>query len=103
MFSKDEVDRSAIPFQYSLVLKFLLQRPSLDSIRSFICARWGMSKQPIVSSMNKPRNIFVCLTLEDDFVKAFDHENSEINGVGYRVFHWTIEFHEDQEPIRVSV
>ncbi|XP_041025303.1 uncharacterized protein LOC121265683 [Juglans microcarpa x Juglans regia] len=101
IFSKDEVDRSAIPFQYSLVLKFLRQRPSLDSIRAFIKARWGLSNQPIVSSMSKP--VFVRLALEEDFVKAFARENCEINGVPYRVFHWTTEFQEDQEPIRVPV
>ncbi|XP_042973206.1 uncharacterized protein LOC122305010 [Carya illinoinensis] len=103
VFSKDELDRLAIPFQFSLVLKFLRQRPSLDSIRSFIKARWGLTNQPIVSSMRKPRNVFVRLSLKDDFVKAFARESCEINGVPYRVFHWSTDFHEDQEPVRVPV
>ncbi|XP_040994284.1 uncharacterized protein LOC121240822 [Juglans microcarpa x Juglans regia] len=32
-FTKEELDRSAVPFRFSLVLKFLRQRPSLDRIR----------------------------------------------------------------------
>lgn len=99
VFSNDELDRSAIPFQYSLVLKFLRQRPSLDSIRS----RWGLVNQPIVSSMRRSWNVVVHLSLEGDFVKAFACENYEIAGVPYRVFHWTTDFHEDQEPVRVPV
>ncbi|XP_042944814.1 uncharacterized protein LOC122278694 [Carya illinoinensis] len=53
--------------------------------------------------MRKPRNVFVRLSLDDDFVKAFARESCEINGVPYRVFHWTTNFHEDQEPICVPV
>ncbi|KAF5458293.1 hypothetical protein F2P56_022329 [Juglans regia] len=103
VFSKDELDRSAIPFQYSLIFKFLRRRPSLDSIRAFIRARWGLSNQLIISSMSRPQNVFVCLSLEEDFVKAFARENCEINGIPYRVFHWTTEFQKDQEPIRVPM
>lgn len=49
VFSKEEMDQSALPFQFSLVLKFLHQRPSLDSIRLFIRTRWGLLKQLVVS------------------------------------------------------
>lgn len=103
VFSKEELDRSALPFQFSLVLKFLCQRPSLDSIRSFIRMRWGLLKEPIVSSMDKLRNVFVHLTSEEDFVKAFARDNREIDGVPYRIFHWTTEFYEDEEPVHVPV
>lgn len=36
LFSKKEIEQSVVPFKFSLVLKFLRQRPSLDTIRSFI-------------------------------------------------------------------
>ncbi|XP_041009401.1 uncharacterized protein LOC121253453 [Juglans microcarpa x Juglans regia] len=103
IFSKEELDRYALPFQFSLVLKFLRQRPSLDTIRSFIRARWGLSKQPIVYSMLKPRNVFVRMTIEEDFVKAFARKSCEIDGFSYRPFHWTIDYHEELEPVRVLV
>lgn len=32
LFSKEEVDKSADPFRFLMVLKFLRQRPSLDAI-----------------------------------------------------------------------
>lgn len=31
-FSAEEIDRTAMPFRYSMVIKFLCKRPSLDDI-----------------------------------------------------------------------
>ena len=36
LFSKEEIVKSAEPFRFSLVLKFLRQRPLLHAIRLFI-------------------------------------------------------------------
>lgn len=88
---------SAAPFRYSLVLKFLRQRPTLDAIRLFIRNRWGLVGTMVVSSMSKNRNVFVRLTSEDDSNKAFSRETSEINGVPYRVFHWMPGYPEEEE------
>lgn len=33
LFSKEEIDQFAVPFKFSMVLKFLQQRPTLDVIR----------------------------------------------------------------------
>lgn len=71
----------------------------MDVILSFIHARWGLSKQPKISSMWKPRNVFVRMTIENDFVKALARESFEINGVPYGSFHWSIDFHADYEPV----
>jgi hypothetical protein len=38
-FSKDEIERSAAPFWFAMVMKFLKQRPSLDRICAFINGR----------------------------------------------------------------
>ncbi|XP_042944787.1 uncharacterized protein LOC122278668 [Carya illinoinensis] len=103
LFNKDEIDKSAAPFRFSIVLKFLHQRSSLDSIRAFIRARWGLTKQPIVPSMLRPRNVFIQLSTEEDFVKALTREATDINGVVYRVFKWTTDFQEDKEPVFVPV
>ncbi|XP_041016212.1 uncharacterized protein LOC121258736 [Juglans microcarpa x Juglans regia] len=103
IFSKDELDRSAAPFQFSLVLKFLRQRPSLNAFRSFIRSGWGLLKQPVVSAMNRPRNVFIRMTSEEDFVKAFAREACDIDGIQYRAFHWNTDFQEDKEPVCVPV
>lgn len=50
-FSKEEIERSSKPFKFSLMMKFLRQRPSLDTIRVFIRSRWGLDSQPVVSAM----------------------------------------------------
>jgi hypothetical protein len=58
-FSRDKIERSAAPFRFAMVMKFLKQRPSLVRIRAFINGRWGLVSQPVVSAMRKSRNVFV--------------------------------------------
>ncbi|XP_041026986.1 uncharacterized protein LOC121267191 [Juglans microcarpa x Juglans regia] len=103
LFSKEKIMKSAEPFRFSLVLKFLRQRPSLDATRLFIKNRWGLSGIVVVSAMRKPRNAFVQLTLEEDFNKALSREVFNIDGVAYRSFHWTPEFSEGEELSVVPV
>ncbi|KAF5470378.1 hypothetical protein F2P56_010897, partial [Juglans regia] len=102
-FSKEEIARSAEPFRYSVVLKFLKNRPSLDAVRAFIHSRWGLTANPVVSAMRRPRNVFVRMVNEVDFTKALSREVCEINGLFYRAFRWSPEFNEDAEPSRVPV
>ncbi|XP_042962411.1 uncharacterized protein LOC122296673 [Carya illinoinensis] len=103
LFSEEEMLKSAEPFRFSLVLKFLRQRPSLDAIRMFIKNRWGLSGMAVVSAMRRPQNMFVRLTSEEDFNKAFSREACDINGVVYRPFHWMHDFSEKEEPSVVPV
>ncbi|XP_042958095.1 uncharacterized protein LOC122293630 [Carya illinoinensis] len=102
-FTKEEIARLAEPFRFSIVLKFLKQRPSLDAFRSFIHSRWGLSSTPVVSSMQRPRNVFVRMMSEADFTKALSREVCEINESFYRSFWWSPDFDEDAEPSRVPV
>ncbi|XP_041028006.1 uncharacterized protein LOC121267981 [Juglans microcarpa x Juglans regia] len=103
MFFKEEMALLAAPFRYSLVLKFLRQRPILNAIRTFIRVRWGLMGNVVVSSRSKNRNMFVRLTSEDDFNKAFSREACDINGVPYRVSHWKLGFTEEEETPFVLV
>lgn len=59
LFSKEKTKRSTAPFKFSLVMKFLRQRPSLDGIRSFIRHRWGLNVQSVVFTMQRPFNLFI--------------------------------------------
>jgi hypothetical protein len=102
-FSKDKIERSAAPFRFAMVMKFLKQRPSLDRIRAFINGRWGLVSQLVVSTMRKPRNVFVQFSLEADFIKAMSRESSKIDGVNYRNFQWTVDFSEEVEPVMEPV
>ncbi|KAF5442897.1 hypothetical protein F2P56_035507 [Juglans regia] len=102
-FTKEEIERSAEPFRYSVVLKFLKNRPSLDAVRAFIHSRWGLTASPVVSAMRRQRNVFVRMANEVDFTKALSREVCEINGIFYRAFRWSPEFNEDAEPSRVPV
>jgi hypothetical protein len=93
-FSREEIEKSAVPFWFAMVMKFLKQRPSLDRICAFIHGRWGLVSQSVVSAMRKPRNVFVRFALEEDFIKAMSRESSEIDGVNCRNFQWTVDFSE---------
>lgn len=53
--------------------------------------------------MLKPRNVFIRMSSEEDFIKALTREATDIDGAIYRVFHWTTEFQEDKEPVKVPV
>ncbi|KAG6657585.1 hypothetical protein CIPAW_04G100800 [Carya illinoinensis] len=97
VFSKDEMVVSAAPFRYSLVLKFLRQKLTLDAIIMFIHNRWALGGTVVVSSMSKNRNVFVRLTSKEDFNKVLSQEASEINGIPYIAFHWTPSYIEDEE------
>lgn len=103
MFSPEEIHKSAQPFVFSLVMKFLRQRPSLDVIRSFVRSRWGLESQPMVSSMRKPIHVFLRFSKADDFLKDFSQEACDVEGVPYRFFHWTTNFNENAELARVPV
>ncbi|XP_042944611.1 uncharacterized protein LOC122278495 [Carya illinoinensis] len=103
LFSKDEIRKSAEPFWFSLVLKFLRRRPSLDAIRAFIRSRWGLSGIPVVSSMSKPRNVFIRFQSESDLNKALSREATDVDGVHYRAFLWLTDFSENEEPSLVPV
>lgn len=102
-FTVEELEKTAEPFRYSLVLKFLWQRPSLDAIRAFIRCCWRLSNLPIVSAMQRPRHVFVRLSNESDFNKSLSHESCDINGVPYKPFAWRPDFDEFFEPSWVPV
>ncbi|XP_042964662.1 uncharacterized protein LOC122298886 [Carya illinoinensis] len=102
-FSAEEVAKTAEPFRFSMVVKFLRQRPSLDSIHAFIRNRWGLSSLPVVSAMQRPRNIFIRMSSESDLHKALSRESCDIDGIPYRAFAWSPDFDEDFEPPTVPV
>ncbi|KAF5442561.1 hypothetical protein F2P56_035205 [Juglans regia] len=102
-FSKDEITKSAEPFIFSLVLKFLRNRPSLDDIRSCIRRRWGLVDQPVVSSMAASRSMFVRFANEGDFKMAISRESCEMRGVPYRAFHWSTDYTDETESPVVPV
>ncbi|XP_035542965.1 uncharacterized protein LOC118346064 [Juglans regia] len=102
-FTKEEIARSAEPFRYSVVLKFLKNRPLLDAMRAFIHSLWGLTAIPVVSSMRRPHNVFVHMANEADFTKALSREVCEINGIFYHAFRWSPDFNEDAEPSRVPI
>lgn len=85
-FSREGITKSAEPFRYSVVLKFLKQWPSLDAVGSFIHKSWGLSSTLVISSIRRPRNVFTRMMNEADFTKALSRDVCEINGIYYWAF-----------------
>lgn len=102
-FTKEEIECSAQPFRFSLVLKFLSRWQSLDNIKGFCFRRWGLGAQLVISAMANPRSVFVRFSNEEDSIKGFSREASEIDGVPYCVFQWSQDYVEDQELSLVPV
>ncbi|XP_042972861.1 uncharacterized protein LOC122304669 [Carya illinoinensis] len=102
-FSSAEVAKSTEPFRFAVVLKFQRRRPSLDQIRVFIKSRWGLKEMPVVGQLRNTRNILVRLINEGDFVSIMARGCSDVNGVPYKIFHWTPGFNEEDEPPLVPV
>lgn len=87
VFSKVEVQLLSKPFCFSIVLKFLCRRPSLDHIQGFINNRWGLKAIPIIGQLSNPCNVLVRMAKEEDFIFVMAKGNSKIFGVPFRVFH----------------
>ncbi|KAF5462710.1 hypothetical protein F2P56_018696 [Juglans regia] len=102
-FSKEEIFHSIEPFRFSIVLKFLQNCPSLDAIRTLIRNRWNLEGTPVVSTMRRPRNVFIGMASEEDCMKALSQEACNINGILYCAFHLTPELKEEEEPFIVLV
>ncbi|XP_042974693.1 uncharacterized protein LOC122306327 [Carya illinoinensis] len=102
-FSPAEVAKSVEPFCFAVVLKFQRRRPSLDQIRIFIKSKWGLKAMPVVGQLRNSLNILVHLINEGDFVSVTARGCSDVNGVPYKIFHWTPGFNEEAKPPLVPV
>lgn len=58
---------------------------------------------PVVGQLCNPLHILVRLINEEDFLTVMTRGNSDVDGVPYKVFHWTPGFNEDDEPPLVSI
>lgn len=79
LFSKEEIVNSTMPFRFSIFLKFLRQKPSLDAIRSFITSKWEINKQTVVLAISKSKFFFIRMSNEEDLIKALMREATDIS------------------------
>lgn len=54
---------------------------------------------PVVEQLCNPRNILVQLINKEDFMIVMARGNFDVDGVPYKVFHWTLGFNEDDESL----
>lgn len=63
----------------------------------------GIKAMPVVGKLCNPLNILVRLINEEDFLTVMTRGNLDVDGVPYKVFHWTPGFNKDDEPPLVLV
>ncbi|KAF5465280.1 hypothetical protein F2P56_015300 [Juglans regia] len=98
IFNKEEINRMAALFRFSVVLSFQRRCPSLDVIRGYIKNRWGLISMPVVGAIRRRAcNVLVHLTNEANFVTTMSREVMDIANVPYKIFHWTPAFNEYEE------
>lgn len=56
-----------------------------------------------MSTMQRPRNVVIRFTSEEDFAMACARESAEIEGMPYRLFIWSLDFDEEHESSLVPV
>ncbi|PKU64639.1 hypothetical protein MA16_Dca015900 [Dendrobium catenatum] len=104
LLSEDDIVKLASPYQFTLVGKFTLKRPNLDSIRSFFgnLKLFGFYSIGLLD----PRHVAIQLTNDLDYSRIFSRRAYYINSCQMRLLKWTPYFDIKEEspivPIWVS-
>ncbi|CAA3013885.1 Hypothetical predicted protein [Olea europaea subsp. europaea] len=67
-FTHEKIQKMVEPLKYAMVIKFLRKRPSVDDIRGYIKARWGLSEMLVIGAMGNPQQVLIRINNEADFV-----------------------------------
>lgn len=97
VFTEAEMARADEDFCFTLVLKFLQSRPSIDVIRLAVVKTWGLLEIPTISFMDA-HHVFIKLNFERDFVHEWAREGRVIDGCSFWLFRWTKDFDLKKEP-----
>ncbi|PKU86257.1 hypothetical protein MA16_Dca002088 [Dendrobium catenatum] len=104
LISDEDVLKLASPFQFTLVGKFALRRPNLDSIRSFF-ANLKLSGFYSVGLLDS-RHVVIQLSNDLDYSRVFARRSYFISNCQMRVLKWTpfFDVHEESPivPIWIS-
>ncbi|KAI0524771.1 hypothetical protein KFK09_004156 [Dendrobium nobile] len=104
LISDEDVLKLASPFQFTLVRKFALRRPNLDSVRSFF-SNLKLSGFYSVGLLDS-KHVAIQLSNDLDYLRVFARRSYFINNCQMRVLKWTpfFDVHEESPivPIWIS-
>ncbi|XP_071928074.1 uncharacterized protein [Coffea arabica] len=95
IFSREDVDKLAAPFRWTLVGKFSHGRPSLEDTRKFFSSL-NLKDQVSIGLMDY-RHVLIKCTAEVDFIRIWMRGIWQLGKYPMRVFRWTREFHVHKE------
>ena len=101
IFSKEDADRLAAPFRWTLVGKFSHGRPTLEDIRKFL-ASLNLRDHVTVGLMDY-RHVLIRCKAESDFSRLWTRGIWHLGRYPMRVFRWTRDFHVHKETPLVPV
>ncbi|XP_027060814.2 uncharacterized protein [Coffea arabica] len=101
IFSKEDADRLAAPFRWTLVGKFSHGRPTLEDIRKFL-ASLNLRDHVTVGLMDY-RHVLIRCKAESDFTRLWTRGIWHLGRYPMRVFRWTRDFHVHKESPLVPV
>lgn len=92
-----ELDAGTRCFQFSLIAKFTIGRPSIDIIRQAFQANWDIKGRATLSEIWDGRHLFVILDSEEDMVTALTCPMRKNQHAMFRLFRYTPEYNPQQE------
>lgn len=91
LFSSTEWDLATKHFEFALIMKFSIGKPSLHEINLHIRYQWGLSS-PVVTSFLDPRHVLILPVSYEDMILVQSHEKHIIETSHFRLFRWTKDF-----------
>ncbi|MQL94715.1 hypothetical protein Taro_027373 [Colocasia esculenta] len=101
-FSKEEIERSVIPFKNAIIAKCSYGRSSIPEIKSCLSQRLMLSKDFIISTLN-PRHLLFRFDDGEDFLKVLLRRSLYIKGYLFRFFRWDPTFDYSYDPTYIPV
>ncbi|XP_020687475.1 uncharacterized protein LOC110103206 [Dendrobium catenatum] len=101
LISDEDVLKLASPFQFTMVGKFALHRPNLDSIRSFF-ANLKLTGFYSVGLLDS-RHVAIQLSNDLDYSRVFARRSYFINNCQMRILKWTPFFDVHEESLIVLI
>lgn len=97
VFSDVEMDRVAEDLKFTLILKFLSSRPSIDVLQCQIIKTWGFSEVPMISFMDD-FHVLLHLANEKDYLHAWAREGRVVASCQFCLFNYSVNFDVKKEP-----
>ncbi|KAL9680909.1 hypothetical protein QQ045_012690 [Rhodiola kirilowii] len=101
-FTAAELNAGAKRFEYTLIAKFTIGRPTLKDIRQFLDAHWGIKGRMTITDIWDGRHVAIILNSEDDVRAALTYPIQKIGHAFFRMFRWSVDYNPKREATRIT-